>query len=336
LKAKTGEGKQVYYDACLDESGWSPEALKRLVELSSRLPYEESSHLAKLFGLDISGSSLETLTSPYAQSCTQAVTTLLKQHTSEALQHVPSAKEVDVKGRVMVLQIDGVYVLGRPEEGSCPGLEIKSAVLYPQNSPSDRWMLADRCSVEDFLPLLSGLLCEASLIPGDTLVGLGDGAKWIDNSFYHLNTVRITDVFHTVKYLDIVMQAMNWNEDKRTKHRRDWYRGDSSAKDWLAHYLPEPETWMTWSEDALSALHYLEQRLDSMDYPRFKDKGYPIGSGQVEAMNKSVIGHRLKRSGMHWSETGARSMASLRAQTCAKHPFIDFDQLRFEAFSLAA
>jgi hypothetical protein len=34
-----------------------------------------------------------------------------------------------------------------------------------------------------------------------------------------------------------------------------------------------------------------------MNYPAFKAEGYPIGSGQVEAMNKNVIGNRLKRSG---------------------------------------
>jgi hypothetical protein len=34
-----------------------------------------------------------------------------------------------------------------------------------------------------------------------------------------------------------------------------------------------------------------------MDYALFKDKGYPIGSGQIEALNKHVIGTRMKRSG---------------------------------------
>ena len=196
-------------------------------------------------------------------------------------------------------------------------------------------MLADRCSAENFLPLLLGLLVEAGVTARDTLIGLGDGARWIDTVFAHLAATRVTDVFHAAEYLDVVMQAMNWDEAKRSEHRRTWYRGDISARDWLGRYLPEPEIWMTWQKDALSALSYLEQRLDSMDYPGFRNKHYPIGSGQVEAMNKSVIGHRMKRSGMHWSPSGAASMASLRAQTCAKHPLLNFDDLRFSAFALA-
>ena len=69
-----------------------------------------------------------------------------------------------------------------------------------------------------------------------------------------------------------------------------------------------------------------------MNYKYFATQSYPIGSGQIEAMNKSVIGNRMKRSGMHWSEAGAKNMAALRAQTCAKHSLIDFHQLRFKAF----
>ena len=77
----------------------------------------------------------------------------------------------------MVLQMDGVYVLGQPEQGLCPGLELKTAVLYPQAAPSQRWMLAERCSAEAFLALLAGLLNQAGVTPADTPLGSGDGAN---------------------------------------------------------------------------------------------------------------------------------------------------------------
>ena len=96
--------------------------------------------------------------------------------------------------------------------------------------------------------------------------------------------------------------------------------------------MPEPDVWFAWDDEAQVALHYLDKRLDTMDYALFALQAYPIGSGQVEAMNKAVIGHRMKRSGMHWSESGARNMASLRAQVCAKHPLVHFDDLRHRAF----
>ncbi|MEM4846848.1 MAG: hypothetical protein QW794_03710, partial [Thermosphaera sp.] len=106
-----------------------------------------------------------------------------------------------------------------------------------------------------------------------------------------------------------------------------------SAREWLDRYLPDdPEVWLSWPKEAQDALRYLEERKDAMDYPSYLAKGYPIGSGQVEGMNKSVIGNRLKRSGMQWSQPHAATMAALRAQTCAKHSLIDFDSLRYKAY----
>ncbi|HEV2125402.1 MAG TPA: hypothetical protein VGW38_21850 [Chloroflexota bacterium] len=61
LKSKTGEQRHIYLDASLDESGWSPEALVRIVDLGTRLPYEEASLVASRFGLEPSRSLLNAL-----------------------------------------------------------------------------------------------------------------------------------------------------------------------------------------------------------------------------------------------------------------------------------
>jgi len=299
------------------------------------LPYEEAALVAKSFGLELSRSLVDKLTMSCAQSCREHVATKLASEpgsrSTEVKQHEPWSGS---SARKLVLQVDGVCVLGRPEQGQCPGLEIKSAVLYPQDSPSQRWMVAERCSAEAFLPLLAGLLQQAGVTSADRLIGLGDGASWIENAFAYLQAVHITDVYHACEYLDTVMQALGWDETARQEQRRNWYRGQLNARDWLAQHLPDPNVWLAWDEHAQTALRYLETRLDSMDYARFSQLGYPIGSGQVEAMNKAVIGHRMKRSGMHWSKEGAASMAALRAQTCAKFPLVSFEDLRFHAFAL--
>jgi hypothetical protein len=235
-----------------------------------------------------------------------------------------------------VLQLDGVYVLGTPEAGHCPGLEIKSAVLYAQDQPKVRWMMATRTSSEDLLPCIAGLVAQAPIAPHDRLVGLADGAPWIAGLFEHLHLTSITDVFHACEYLDTIMQALAWSETDRVRERCRWYRAEVNAREWLAQHLPAPEVWSTWNEDARKALRYLDTRLDTMDYADFAQEGFPIGSGQVEGMNKAVIGHRLKRSGMHWSETNASAVASLRAQVCASHPLVDREALRYRAFPTPA
>lgn len=49
-----------------------------------------------------------------------------------------------------------------------------------------------------------------------------------------------------------------------------------------------------------------------MRYPEFRSKGLFVGSGVVEAGCKSVIGSRLKRSGMFWTVRGANAIIALR------------------------
>jgi hypothetical protein len=50
-----------------------------------------------------------------------------------------------------------------------------------------------------------------------------------------------------------------------------------------------------------------------MDYPTYRSHGWQIGSGPIEAACKTVIGRRLKGTGMRWSPGGADAMSHLRA-----------------------
>jgi hypothetical protein len=327
LKRRDGKQRHIYCDGSLDSSGWSPEALERLLDLVLELPYETASFFAQRFGLAISSSGLERLTKPYLSTCQTQLQTILREPevSTQETGKQPSK-------RLMVLQTDGVFVLNRPEHGRCEGMEIKSAVLYPQQSPQDRVMLADGCVAQDFLPLLAGLTsryCHHD----DFIVGLGDGAPWVEATLDLLADIRITDVFHSCQYLDTLMQEMNWEETKRSQHRRAWCHGDISAQQWLSLYLPTSDLRNAWSQPAVNALDYFLNRLDAMNYPAFRAKGFPIGSGQVEAMNKNVIGNRLKRSGMHWSTQAASAMAATRAFAFSKFKVCTFDQLRFLAYA---
>jgi endogenous inhibitor of DNA gyrase (YacG/DUF329 family) len=53
-----------------------------------------------------------------------------------------------------------------------------------------------------------------------------------------------------------------------------------------------------------------------MQYPAFRDQGWPIGSGMVESANKNVVEARLKGSGMHWERSHVNPLLALRAAIC--------------------
>jgi hypothetical protein len=50
-----------------------------------------------------------------------------------------------------------------------------------------------------------------------------------------------------------------------------------------------------------------------MDYPRYLENGWRIGSGHVEAACTTVIGQGMKGSGMRWSAAGADAVCQLSA-----------------------
>jgi hypothetical protein len=58
--------------------------------------------------------------------------------------------------------------------------------------------------------------------------------------------------------------------------------------------------------------NYFESNAERMRYPRFRRQGLFVGTGVVEAGCKTVIGTRLKRSGMFWTVRGANAIIALR------------------------
>lgn len=57
---------------------------------------------------------------------------------------------------------------------------------------------------------------------------------------------------------------------------------------------------------------YFERNADRMHYPKFRRQHLFVGSGVIEAGCKTVIGSRLKQSGMFWTIRGANSILALR------------------------
>jgi len=66
------------------------------------------------------------------------------------------------------------------------------------------------------------------------------------------------------------------------------------------------------AEEILKEVEYFTANASRMRYPEFRKKGFFVGSGVIEAGYKSVVGARLKRSGMFWTVRGANAIIALR------------------------
>lgn len=339
---RDGRHLSLAKDASLDSSGFTPQALDHLMTLSAAVSYADAVKLAQRLGLFISTSQLQRLMAPLACQTAQMIRGELELRAEEPLQDRPGAK-----GRVMVVQADGVIVLGHktgknvvrddiPRETG-EAFEIKALTVYAQNSPANRFTVAEKCDADDFLPLLAGSLRVAGVRQQDTLISVSDGAPWIEDRMKCLGvTQHVLDVFHAVSYVDRVMEEMGWNDEQRAAERQMWLRGEWDGQTWLQTFASAPQGQRQWSSEAQQALNYLFRRTHLMNYPYYRTQGWPIGSGQIEGINKSVIGWRMKGSGMHWSRPGASGMASLRANLNNINPLVSLDDVRHAAFPIPA
>ncbi len=361
-----GEGtllvQRVYCPGCeqsrqllpegLDSSGLSPKALLRVIDLATRLPFREAQQALEVQGISLSLSHLERLSQSYG-GCFEAMC----KERLVALAEAPLKSQG--KAKVVVVEADGTFVTERdkPVPGSIEGREVKQLLFYPNNSPSQRESYAAPVGVDDFTPLAHGLMRHAGVKQHDCLIGIADGASWLDTLFNSLGVhQRILDVYHAVEYLERVMVFWGWDEKSRLEERKRWYRGEVNGQarlkaltETLINAGKEHADPATWSSEAKCPVKrvqtnwsYLNTHAErgELEYAAFRAQGWPIGSGQIEGANKSVINARMDRggkvpgaAGMFWSKPGIARMAALRSGQCSAHPLVGFHETRLQAFN---
>ena len=145
----------------------------------------------------------------------------------------------------------------------------------------------------------------------------GDGALWIWNlAHQHFpGAVEIVDLYHARQHLWELCAKLFPNDERSRKRwtarlldKLDRGKIGALVKTLRAFPPPSEELAHLLSNDA----DYFERNAERMRYPSFREQGLFVGSGVVEAGCKSVIGARLKRSGMFWTVRGANAILALR------------------------
>lgn len=317
-----------WLDSSLDESGCLPEVLARAHEAATLLPYRQASRLLANWGLSLSKSQLGKLTSKLNTASQQQGGEQLLALADKPLLARP------LRAKRWIIECDGKFVPIWTKEKHLEWREVKSCVLYPMKSPSERYYLSHLGNAESFSARVHGLLRHAGVTQHDQLIGVSDGALWIAELMGDLGVHRhILDVYHASTYFETLMLALGWQEPERELERRALLRGEIDVQKWLNKHVPSGAEL---NEEAQSALAYLSKQamLDHTCYPKFKAEGIEvIGSGQIEGANKALIGGRLNVSGARWCEAGGRGMAFVRGEYFSYRPVTDFHTTRQQAFS---
>jgi hypothetical protein len=68
------------------------------------------------------------------------------------------------------------------------------------------------------------------------------------------------------------------------------------------------------SKSQFNLLGYIDNNKNNIDYARYLENGWYIGSGAIESANKAVLQQRLKQAGMRWNRESGQFILSLMSK----------------------
>lgn len=149
-------------------------------------------------------------------------------------------------------------------------------------------------------------------------VVLGDGAEWIWNlaELHFPGAIQIVDLYHARQHLwDLARKLYPHDPSAQKKwmglHQKRWLDKGKIEK-LVASLRAIVSTDADLRDKLRTEADYFETHAERMRYPDFRKQHLFVGSGVIEAGCKTVIGSRLKQSGMFWTVRGANAILGLR------------------------
>lgn len=289
---------------------WTPQVEEWCVRLGTWMPFAQAAALLReLTRVEISEASVRRKTEAAGATWVQIQTEQVDQ--LEATLAEPPTGPAQV-----VLSGDGAMV------PLCGGewAEVKTVVVgEPQDrGPERRLQRLSYCSRLTDAATFGRLALAELHGRGVETAGQGaavtDGAEWLQGfiDLHRPDAIRILDWVHAVERVQRIGEAVvgqqpqTWVEAQK---QRLWEVGPGPL-------LAELHGWLEGSPAIREDVAYLEKRTAQMQYPQFREQGWPIGSGSVERANKLLVPARLKGAGMHWERRHVNPMRALRTILC--------------------
>jgi len=216
---------------------------------------------------------------------------------------------------------------GKQADGSSKTREAKLGCVFtqtrtdakgfPVRDPDSTSFVGTIESAEEFGWRIYREAVRRGLRGAQRVIVLADGAKWIKNlaQMHFPEATFILDLYHArqhVSELDKILFA--GNEKKIGQQRIRWWTDLDEGK--VEKIIRQARQLLPQAAEARkkaeAEIHFLEQNKEYLRYEVFRAQGLFVGSGVIEAGCKTLIGQRLKQSGMEWSLRGANAIISLR------------------------
>ncbi len=330
-------GRNYFYDPAtntgrfpLDQAlglvqSFSPALVRLAARAAAKEGYESASEdLQAQAGVSLEGRQIQRLVNLIAP----AVATQLTQGANTSPVPIPILyTEVDGTGVPMVAE-ELAGRAGKQADGSAKTREVKLGAIFTQTkTDEDGLPVRDHASTtyvgsfENAPDFGARILAEArrrGLGLAGKLVFIGDGAAWIWE-LARVNfpaAILILDLYHALERLHELCAGLYGQDSPWAERMAQTWTAmlkNDQISEVLAAARRRRQDLNLSAEDSLEKqIAYFEHHQDKMRYKTYRDQGLFYGSGVIEGGCKSVIGQRLKESGMFWTETGATSVLNLR------------------------
>lgn len=324
-------------DEALDLVRGCTPALARLIcrASSSSGSYQDAARdLAAYTGLEMESRHFGRLVAEIAPALRQAHESLAPARAQAPICYVAS----DGTG-VPMRKEELAGAKGRAPDGGARTREVKLGCVFFQTATGEHGEPMRDPDSTTYVATFGGARAAGTLLRQEALrrgygdarqtVYLGDGAPWVweNRRLNFPDAVEILDFYHASEHVGELAGALFGPGTAAAKEQQSaWCKRMKSESTTpviqearaLAQQI-DPALEPQRRQNADRELGYLQDNESRTRYGEFRARGYFIGSGVVEAGCKTVVGRRLKASGMFWSQRGAEDLLSLRCLILGPH-----------------
>ena len=313
----------------LNDHNWTPDTIQQALLVATEIPFGRAAQVfERLSRVPLSRSSLQRLVQEYGGQLVD-----LQAEEAEATVKPPAQfdeasfrQAPDPDSEVMTVSMDGAFINIRGEGWKEVKTVTVSAVeANDQAAPDEPRVRLTKHSyrsglweAKTFAWQQWAEAVQRGIEKATIIVSVNDGGLWIWAivAMCYAPCIEILDWWHALQRLWQIANVLFGEGSELGKawvaqHKAFLWAGNLRP---LFHYLHTRYPHGASQPDGVhQALGYFFANRHRIHYQQFRQAGYPVGSGAVEAACKTVVAARLKQAGMRWSRTGAQALLALRS-----------------------
>lgn len=309
-------------------TAFSPGTRRMMARAGSKQSFEESAEDLRFFAdLKVDAKDVERV----AEDTGRAIDDWMAREGSVARMLPPTTEEIDT----FYVSFDGTGIPMRPtelegvrgkaEDGRAKTREVKLGCVFTQTSLDEKGRpLRDPASTTyvgaienstDFGHRIHAEAMRRGMAGAERVAALTDGAGYnrtiVEEHFP--GAIHILDLYHARERLADFTRDISRTALAGPFHRECEALLDAGEISDLADRMGQkiPRSGPRRAEGKKQTA-YFRNNARRMRYAEFRAMGLFVGSGVIEAGCKTLVGRRLKQSGMFWSERGANAVIALR------------------------